>query len=417
METRWLYMLLLCGGPSWGPFQLRMGLTMLKNCLLARAVSAIGIASLLASCNSGGQRGNATDTVPYLPQDLRSAQSLPGNDGRIAFVQFPPDATGPDADIYTINPDGSQVRRLTHLAAHGNGAYYPHWSPDGKQIIFDLCTGGCNNPEGTRIVIGIVRADGMGQHVLYADPNANIQNTSFSPDGKHIVFSRCFVAGPIGCEIARINDDGTGLVMLTRPNPIGDTIDLNPAYSPDGRIVFDGLDRGGYLDRLYVMNSDGSNMHPVSPPALGGTNADWSRDGRRLVFSTYPHFNGFGANEEIWARGGDVDSFEQLTHNNDNLAVSYFAANHDYAPSWSPRGDAVVFERDNGDFTKFSLELIRFNGTGLEQTLLTLTPLRVSRQSGIITRGLPATQRIRTTARLFETGGMTPSWGSAPPVH
>jgi hypothetical protein len=44
------------------------------------------------------------------------------------------DATqGPD--IYTMNPDGSDVRPLTTLT-DDNSAFWEHWSPDGKQIVF-----------------------------------------------------------------------------------------------------------------------------------------------------------------------------------------------------------------------------------------------------------------------------------------
>jgi Tol biopolymer transport system component len=48
---------------------------------------------------------------------------------RIAFTGF---ATG-DFEIYTIRPDGTGLRQLTHT--HGNDAH-PVWSPDGKWITF-----------------------------------------------------------------------------------------------------------------------------------------------------------------------------------------------------------------------------------------------------------------------------------------
>jgi Tol biopolymer transport system component len=48
---------------------------------------------------------------------------------RIAFTGF---ETG-DYEIYTIRPDGTGLRQLTH--SHGNDAH-PVWSPDGKWIAF-----------------------------------------------------------------------------------------------------------------------------------------------------------------------------------------------------------------------------------------------------------------------------------------
>jgi Tol biopolymer transport system component len=46
---------------------------------------------------------------------------------RIAFVQGP--------DIFTMNPDGSDVRQLTNLGAN-NSAFFESWSPDGRQLVF-----------------------------------------------------------------------------------------------------------------------------------------------------------------------------------------------------------------------------------------------------------------------------------------
>src|ERR1035438_7605692 len=50
---------------------------------------------------------------------------------RIAFVQA--NAQTPGGDIYTMDPDGTNVRQLTNLGA-GNGAGPESWSADGRQI-------------------------------------------------------------------------------------------------------------------------------------------------------------------------------------------------------------------------------------------------------------------------------------------
>jgi Tol biopolymer transport system component len=377
------------------------------------------IGSLLAACGGGNRSSTSSNAASYLPPVLRITQSLAGINGRIAFAQYPPDAAGPDADIYTINPDGTHIRRLTHLAARGDGAGAPHWSPDSKHLIFTWCTGGCNNRETTTQKIGIVNPDGTGLRVLYNETGVNVQNQSFSPDGKHIVFSRCVLAFG-SCFIARLNADGTGLVTLTHANPIGLTIDLNPTYSPDGRaIAFDGFFRAGYLERLYVMSADGAGMRPISPASLGANKADWAPNGGRLAFSTHPNFAGFGANEEIWSgsyEGGVLADFVQLTHNNDDHLLPTLQANNDIFPAWSPRGDAIVFERDHPDGTT-SLELLKCNGSGLERTLLT-----VPRRSAPILKIRTLQHHMQLSspvphARLFESGGMSPSWGSAPPIQ
>jgi Tol biopolymer transport system component len=77
---------------------------------------------------------------------------------RIAFVdKF-------DLDLYVINADGSERRRLTHtLRPEG----YPTWSPDGKKIAFfcpappgskgrDLCTINADGSEWKRIALKVL---------------------------------------------------------------------------------------------------------------------------------------------------------------------------------------------------------------------------------------------------------------------
>src|SRR4051812_40255830 len=53
--------------------------------------------------------------------------TYPGKNGRIAFIAGP--------DVYTMNPDGSDVKQLTNWGPD-HPAFWESWSPDGKQIVF-----------------------------------------------------------------------------------------------------------------------------------------------------------------------------------------------------------------------------------------------------------------------------------------
>src|SRR5258708_20211135 len=59
----------------------------------------------------------------------RVRATFPAKNGRIAFAQFP--------DIFTMNPDGSDVRQLTSLGTD-SFASWEFWSPDANQMVFTL---------------------------------------------------------------------------------------------------------------------------------------------------------------------------------------------------------------------------------------------------------------------------------------
>ena len=66
--------------------------------------------------------------VAIFAAESQSAHAtFPGKNGRLAFVQGP--------DVYTMKSDGSDVRQLTALTDN-NPAFWPIWSPDGKQLAF-----------------------------------------------------------------------------------------------------------------------------------------------------------------------------------------------------------------------------------------------------------------------------------------
>lgn len=168
---------------------------------------------------------------------LPAHATFPGKNGRIAFVEGP--------DIFTMHPDGSDVRQLT-ASTGGDLATWPNWSPDGKQIIFVLA------PPGD-VVIGqlwLMNADGSNQHLLLNDPGFDLEAPSFSPDGSQIVFTRCQpFHNEFPCAIYRIQLDGTGRTQIT-PFRI-ELEDFEPAYSPDGNtLAIESFGRGGILGAL-----------------------------------------------------------------------------------------------------------------------------------------------------------------------
>ena len=91
--------------------------------------------------------------------------------------------------IYAMNSDGSNVRRLTkHNAEDSN----PAWGPDGKAIAYISAT--ANDRRG----LFVMNADGSEPQGLIHSKNQDFCFPSWSPDGKLIIISSLNRLGPQG---------------------------------------------------------------------------------------------------------------------------------------------------------------------------------------------------------------------------
>jgi len=121
---------------------------------------------------------------------------------------------GQDAEIYTMNPDGTGVSRLTDNTAYDAT---PDWSPDGKMIAFS------STRDGKRDIYKM-NADGSGQTKIdYQAPCIDSQDPDlprcmgngypvWSPDGTKIAFLRSMRDSGYYYDVfLTVNPDGTGL--------------------------------------------------------------------------------------------------------------------------------------------------------------------------------------------------------------
>jgi Tol biopolymer transport system component len=314
--------------------------------------------------------------------------TFPGKNGRIAFVLGP--------DIYTMKSDGSDIRQLTHFQS-GTGAAFQSWSPDGKQIVFNKFS-----PPDFRGELWLMNADGSNQHPLFADPDFNDYTASFTPDGASIVFSRCRTDIE-ACSLYQVGVDGTGLRAITDFD-LG-ILDFWPQYSPhNGSLAFTSLSRGGIIGAIYV-NATGSTPLQTTPAALSGEQPDWSPDGTRIALSSHccnPQ------NEEIWVKHVEGEGLRRLTKNGDD----YPTGSHDFHPSWSPQGDAIVFERDAPDFSSASVFIIGADGNGCRNVAALPTVARPNIPHIKELRGVRG-QIPNRHLKQIEEGGALPQWGVA----
>jgi TolB protein len=164
-------------------------------------------------------------------------------------------------------------------------------------------------------------------------PNAVAWEPSFSADGQWIVFESHNLAGNDPGTIWKVRLDGSSLTQLTSGSD-----DREPNWSPKGdRILFQSM-RSGNWD-IWTMNVDGSQILQVTTASGDDTDASYSPDGQRIVYSS---------------DGGGTVTFADLfvipAAGGTPVRV-HAAPDTDYAgaPSWSPDGHWLAFETCTGD--------------------------------------------------------------------
>jgi TolB protein len=315
------------------------------------------------------RRACALATVLAATSAPAALASFPGGNGRISFARY--DAYGFE-QIWTANPDLSAAEQLT--AVPGANSVSSAWAPDNSRIVFD------SDRSGTGVDVYTMKPDGSDIRQLTAGGfNAG---PSYSPGGTRIVFESDRGHFPEEEGIYRMRTDGSHVRLLVRASELGAYIVSGPRYSPDGEtIAFTGLQRprdfkGGRASNLagatgavFLMNADGTGAHRLT--AWGyNTSADveWSPDGSMLAFETDWRQ---GAGPELYLVRADGTSLRNLT-DNPSLTPNALEASSD--PAWAPDGSRILFIQAQIIDDAFGLDLhsIRPDGTG--RTLVEHTP-------------------------------------------
>jgi parallel beta-helix repeat protein len=266
---------------------------------------------------------------PLTNAEVRALDRLPNaNGGGDQSVLFTSNRDG-NNEIYVMNADGSNQRRLTNNSASDTSA---KWSPDGQKIVF--VRQGVESPS----QIWVMNADGTGQIPLTGDFEEN-HAPDWKPDGSKILFSRCN-SETFVCDFYTINPDGSNLAILGSPTP---TDEEEADWSPDGsKIVHDlGVpDSDTFVGRLALLDADGSNSVQLTNTMLpaGDRKPVFSPNAGKISFTRGSNSSNLNT-LEIWVMNSDGSGQTQLTGNSvlDEGAV------------WSADGSYLLFNsrRDN----------------------------------------------------------------------
>ncbi len=227
---------------------------------------------------ASGERTGSFETLRF----FSTALAWSADESRIAF---PASAGGQDALYIQEVPSGRVVSRLKFGL---DAIYSPTFSPDGRRVAFVGLRGGLSQ-------LYAADVDGKNLKELLSSRYA-VRDPVWSPDGRTIAFATD--EGP-GTDVDRLVfgplrlatfDVASGHVTIL-PNQRGKNI--NPQWTPDGASLLfvsdrDGISNlyrielvSGQVTRLSHLLSGVSGITPESPCI------SLSRDGRRLVFSTF----------------------------------------------------------------------------------------------------------------------------------
>jgi len=275
--------------------------------------------------------------------------TAPGSNGQIAFTRYRLQDNPLWSEIWVANQDGSGEHRASH-SARAFLDNQPHWSPDGKLIVFTRC--------GKWVCsIWLVKPDGTEQRPLtrlcWAKPPACPDNSrpAFAPDGRHVVFVHEWgrIRHPrTGDEIANssvvMTDlEGKHMKVLRRATAFGFG---QPELSPDGtKLVYrrynSSRTRPVWRRALFVVNVKGGRPRRITPWGLRATSGDWSPDGSRILFASNAiKDDNLAPGTNLYSVRPDGTGLQRLT----NVGAGHYVLNGSY----SPDGKAIVYATDLG---------------------------------------------------------------------
>ncbi len=275
--------------------------------------------------------------LALLALPVAPAQAWPGLNGYLAYGSNRTGSQFSD-DIYVSPLDVETPKQLTFRRADDG---QPAWSPDGRRLAFKTAQFGSNQ-------LAVINADGTGETLLTRTFRFSEGQPAWSPDATKLLYRRT-PENPLVqngdtwvLDVAESAKDPTQPV--TQPVLLRTGDERYPSYSPDGtQIAFRGdldLVEPSGDEEIYVMNADGTNVRQLTSNADFDSAPSWSPDGRRILFERAPAGTftpGTEAPEkDIYVMDADGTHVRRLT---DSPGL-------DEGPEFSPDGTKIAFSSD-----------------------------------------------------------------------
>ena len=281
----------------------------------SRIVFARGGALYLAASDGTNPR-KLLDT-PGIPYSIRWAPPTRADVLRFSMVR--PDL-GPRL-LWEVSAGGTGLhpvlRDWNSGTAEPDGDDNGNWTANGDYYLFRALRSRVSSVYAMRAKRIFPRAFEGPPVLLYSTP-LDFSSLAPNPDGKHIFFAAGqerrelvrydprraqfapFLSGVQGRSIS-FSKDGDWIAYVTAPDDLlwrsrpdgSERLQLTspsvhasePRWSPDGtQIAFSG-GRVGHASRIYVVPAAGGAPEPVTDSPLSDSDANWSADGKSLVFA------------------------------------------------------------------------------------------------------------------------------------
>ncbi|MEP7364928.1 MAG: winged helix-turn-helix domain-containing protein [Acidobacteriota bacterium] len=270
--------------------------------------------------------GDPAGPVEELTQETGTRVTLPTFSPNGDLLAYNARRLGVQSDIYVVPSKGGEPRQITTNPA---AEVMPNWLADGRTLVFTRKDGD------NTMLVRVTLDDARTQEIKPLDHGPTMARVSQA--GDRFLF-QSWASGHIGLYLSNMKREP--------PKPItppGEDIGF-PTWSPDGsRIAAEKFEND--TTHLIVLDTNGGPYRRLTNVPGQSWPHSWAADNDHIAFA--------GMRGGLWG----LFSISASTGKQKTLLEPGLARGFVRYPSWSPRGDMLVFERAESRGNIFVLDL------------------------------------------------------------